>query len=146
EPLLQAIWVVGSLIGQFLKRAEAEEVLRGSEARFRHLTELSSDWYWEQDENFRFTTVSENLARRTKRPTSLVLGKTRWELPTLNMSEADWARHRALIEAHQPFRDLELHRLDQDGNAIFFSVSGEPIRDADGRFRGYRGIGVDVTA
>ncbi|MEJ1958441.1 MAG: response regulator [Nitrosomonadales bacterium] len=28
--------------------------LRVSEARFRRLTELSSDWYWEQDESGRF--------------------------------------------------------------------------------------------
>jgi diguanylate cyclase (GGDEF)-like protein/PAS domain S-box-containing protein len=146
EPLLHAIRVLGSLVGQFLKRAETEETLRRSEERFRHLTELSSDWYWEQDENFRFTQVSENLSRRTKRPTHLVHGKTRWELPTLNMTPVDWLQHRAVIEQHQPFRNLELHRLDADGNAMFFSVSGEPIFDADGRFRGYRGIGMDITA
>jgi PAS domain S-box-containing protein len=32
--------------------------LRESEARFRSLTELASDWYWEQDENGHFTKVS----------------------------------------------------------------------------------------
>src|SRR3954465_4744665 len=32
--------------------------LRESEARFRSLTELASDWYWEQDEKGRFTKVS----------------------------------------------------------------------------------------
>ena len=146
EQLLQAISVIGSLVGQFLQRADAEEFLRRSEERFRRLTEMSSDWYWEQDENFRFTLVSDNLARRTKRPSHLVYGKTRWELPTLNMSTEDWVRHRAVLEQHQPYRNLELHRLDADGNAMYFSVSGEPIFDADGRFRGYRGVGIDITA
>jgi PleD family two-component response regulator len=32
--------------------------LRESEARYRSLTELASDWYWEQDENAKFTKVS----------------------------------------------------------------------------------------
>src|SRR6267142_2307577 len=32
--------------------------LRESEARYRSLTELASDWYWEQDESLRFTRVS----------------------------------------------------------------------------------------
>src|SRR5271166_1085253 len=32
--------------------------LRESEARYRSLTELASDWYWEQDENMNFTKVS----------------------------------------------------------------------------------------
>ena len=146
EQLLQAIRVIGSLVGQFLQRADTEDVLRRSEERFRHLTEMSSDWYWEQDEGCRFTMVSENLARRTKRPPHLVYGKTRWELPTLNMSTEDWLRHRALLEEHQPFRNLELHRLDADGNDMYFSVSGEPIFDAQGRFRGYRGVGIDITA
>ena len=32
--------------------------LRESEARYRSLTELASDWYWEQDGNGKFTKVS----------------------------------------------------------------------------------------
>src|SRR4249920_1861705 len=32
--------------------------LRESEARYRSLTELASDWYWEQDEKGNFTKVS----------------------------------------------------------------------------------------
>ena len=35
--------------------AQRTQALRESEARFRALTELSSDWYWRQDENLRFT-------------------------------------------------------------------------------------------
>src|SRR5204863_8935794 len=136
EHLMQAIHVIGAQIGQFVQRKQAEEVLRESEERFRNLTELSSDWYWEQDENFRFTMVSDNLHRRLGTLTQSVLGKTRWELPTLNMTEADWTAHRALLQAHQPFRDLQWHRLDNAGKLQIASISGKPIFDSEGRFRG----------
>src|SRR2546425_12462248 len=35
-----------------------DEKLRLWEERFQALTELSSEWYWEQDENCRFTLVT----------------------------------------------------------------------------------------
>lgn len=127
------------------QRKRAELLLRESEERFRSLTELSSDWYWEQDEDFRFTMVSGNLVQQIGRSPDSIIGKTRWELPTLDMTEADWAAHRATLAAHRPFRDLEWHRLDAEGNLHIAHISGKPIFDATGRFRGYRGIGRDVT-
>jgi diguanylate cyclase (GGDEF)-like protein/PAS domain S-box-containing protein len=145
EYLLQAIRVIGSQIGEFLRRKRAEEVLRESEERFRSLTELSSDWYWEQDENFRFTKVSDSLQRRIGQIPYSVIGRARWDLPTLNMTEADWAAHRAQLEAHLPFHDLEWHRLDSQGQLQVATISGEPFFDDEGRFRGYRGIGRDIT-
>ena len=115
-----------------------------AEDSFRSLLKLSTDWYWEQDEHFRFT---ENVGFSDKaelRPRDYV-GKTRWELTALGVSEAEWDRHRALLEAHKPFYDLEYLRPSRDGRLRWVSVSGEPVFDRTGRFRGYRGIGKDIT-
>ena len=140
--LLAAMELVGGQIGQLVRRARAEDAVRESEERFRSLCALSSDVFWEQDENFRFTAFRD--ASGSAPPE--VLGKARWELGHTNLSEADWSAHRALLEAHQPFRDLEVCRLLPDGSEVWASVSGEPVFDAAGAFRGYRGVGRDITA
>jgi diguanylate cyclase (GGDEF)-like protein/PAS domain S-box-containing protein len=113
-----------------------------SEERFRRLTALSSDWYWEQDESLRFTYVSPGLRDKYSEALESWAGKTRWELPYCN---ADWTAHRATVEARKAFHDVELQPFRHDGSAVYVTVSGEPKFDARQRFVGYRGIGKDIT-
>jgi PAS domain-containing protein len=119
------------------ERAHAE--LAQSEARFRNLTELSSDYYWEQDGELRFVTRVGRADDPSAPPLETVLGKMRWELPCLNLTAADWAAHRADLKAHREFRHLELERPGPAGATRWISTSGRPIFDAEGRFRGYCG-------
>src|SRR5512134_2626184 len=116
-----------------------------SEARFRRLSALSADVYWEQDEELRFTSFSTSTSRSGPIRTDALLGKTRWETDYVNMTAADWAAHRAVLDARQPFRDLELCRYDASGRKLWFRVSGVPVFDASGVFKGYQGIARDIT-
>ena len=127
------------------KLEAAELVARENEERFRSLTELSSDWYWEQDADFRFVDTAQAIDRRSGNSHDDPSGTRRWDLPTLNMTEADWAAHRRVLDARQPFHDLELCRMSADGSLRWISVSGEPMFDPGGAFKGYRGIGKDIT-
>ena len=117
-----------------------------SETRVPALTTLLSDWVWEQDEQLRFTFVSEGLAKKTGLDAAALLGRTRWDLPASNLNDSDWARHRAQLERHEPFRDFETRRAGPGGRGVWLSESGEPMFDAEGRFKGYRGAGRDITA
>ena len=126
-----------------LARQMTEE-LRQSEARFRSLTSLTSDWYWEQDEEFRFTSLSAGFGRQNF-ATESVLGKRRWELP-IDFTPEQWAAHRADLQAHRSFHDFEYRIRGADGKPFWFSISGEPVFGEDGRFLGYRGTGRDITA
>ncbi len=117
-------------------------------ARFRSLLDLSSDWYWEQDAEFRFCEFSDGLAARGNTSPSAFVGLTRWDFlrgHCAGLSEAEIAAHEAQVRAHQPFRELEYSMETRDG-LRYFSISGDPVFDADGVFTGYRGIGRDVTA
>ncbi|HEX6267778.1 MAG TPA: EAL domain-containing protein [Burkholderiales bacterium] len=145
ERLLQTARIIGSQVGQFLRRKQGEEVLRESEERFRSMTELSCDIYWEQDAQFRFTVFSGIGSERIRAQAPLYMGKRRWDQAYVNMTPDNWARHISDLEAHKPFRDLELCRLDGEGKKVWVSVSGEPVLDAAGRFKGYRGVGKDIT-
>ncbi len=128
-----------------LERLHQESVLRTSEERFRHLTELSSDWYWEQDADFRFTLVTSNSNTGERFTAEQTLGKTRWEHPYVDVPPGQWEEHKAQLRAHQPFYDLILKRKDTQGRIRIVSISGVPIFDPQGRFQGYRGTGRDLT-
>jgi len=132
-------------IADITDRKLAERRLQESEARFRSLTDLSSDWYWEIDEDFRFTNFVGYRDGKSIMTRDESLGKTRWELGALNLGADDWDAHRRVLESHQSFRDLELQRLDADGQPYWVAVSGTPIFDNRGQFRGYRGIGRDIS-
>ena len=127
------------------QRKRVEEGLRESEQRFRSLTELSSDWYWEIDENYRFTRLDGMIESTAGFATQADLGRTRWEIPALNMTEADWDAHRAVLRDRQVFRDLELERVGRQGESLWVAISGAPFFDANGQFLGYRGVGRDIT-
>jgi diguanylate cyclase (GGDEF)-like protein/PAS domain S-box-containing protein len=123
---------------------DARRALERNEQRFRDLTELSADWYWEQDTEYRFVDMSTG-AQSMGIAAQKFIGKRRWEFAWTNMTEEDWAAHRALLERREPFRDLQLRRRDEKGESVTISVSGKPVFDAQGRFTGYRGVGRNIT-
>src|SRR5512134_1282261 len=109
-----------------------------------HLLGLTSDWYWEQDPELRFTRVEvRNDATAEQSLAQDILGRKRWE--TGVEIEGGWEAHRALLESRAPFRDVLMWRSLPDGARRYISVSGEPTFDSRGRFSGYRGIGRDIT-
>ena len=118
--------------------------LRESEARYRSLTELASDWYWEQDENGNFTKVSgpvlEMLGMRVP-----PLGGAAGDAQVAGWNEAEREALQATIAARQPFLDFVFSRTNADGSQQKFQVSGEPMFNQSCRFIGYRGIGMEIT-
>ncbi len=126
---------------------KAREALHESEARFRSLAEISSDYYWESDTEHRLTRLGWNdaLSAVPAMQQPAQVGKRRWDVPYLSPDEAGWRAHRAVLDAHQPFRNFELSRLGADGSERFISISGDPQFDASGAFTGYRGVGTEIT-
>lgn len=139
--LYQKLDNYNKLLEQTVLERTAE--LRESEARFKSFTELSSDWYWEQDAQGKFTKFSG--------PVFEMLGIDASDVPDASGTvSGGWnAAERALLNANiaarRPFLDFVYSRSNPDGTMQYLQVSGEPIFDSASRFTGYRGIGMDVT-
>ncbi len=117
---------------------------REREQRFHSLLRVAVDWYWEQDAQHRFTYVSESPSASGFNHASLI-GLTPWEADdTLGLNDEVFDAHRADLEAHLPFKALVLRR-PTPGGMRYLSISGEPKFDARGVFRGYWGVGRDIS-
>ena len=132
-------WALSTLTRRALLLATEQE------ARFKTLLGIVADWYWEQDEQFRFTRLSASFGEISGVSPEAVLGQRRWDIPGVEASAQEWAAHRATLEAHRPFRDFVMRRHTADGRVVHLSVSGEPVFDGDGEFLGYWGVGQNIT-
>jgi PAS domain S-box-containing protein len=122
----------------------AQTALRDSEQRFRDFAELTSDWFWEQDTNLRFTLVGNGTPLLRPGDQSHI-GKLRWELNDTSRDPDRWEAHKQDVMNHRPFRDFRYDRVGPDGRTRHVSISGVPMHDESGRFLGYRGTGRDIT-
>jgi PAS domain S-box-containing protein len=127
-------------------RKRVEAALRESEQRFRDYAETASDWLWETGPDHRFTSISEHLSATGIVP-SHVPGMTRWDVATdVEADSEKWRVHRAMLDAHQPFRGFVYGTVSQSQTPVYLQSSGKPVFDAKGNFLGYRGTGADITA
>lgn len=149
--------LLAALLAHFLlttrKRAlrlaeQMTERLRVNQARLHDFSLSTSDWFWETDAEHRFCYFSANYEKLFFVDRKAVLGMTRKELLQQHgrIDPQLLAEHLACIDAHQPFRRLEYQLIAKGGEMRWFSVSGVPYFDAQGRFAGYRGVGEDATA
>lgn len=133
-----------------LQQRNAEAVLRESREQFRDYAEVASDWYWSTDENLKYNYVSQQIFEATGlRPESMI-GRDQATVQDKNINGPDEQKH---LEAHiddlanaRPFKDFVRHHVGKDGKKHWWSISGKPVFDKDGTFRGYRGTGRDISA
>jgi PAS domain S-box-containing protein len=120
--------------------------LKESETRFKDITDLSSDRFWEMDENFCFSSMLDHPESTFLLPPEAFIGRTRWDLAGVDPDTNEkWHRHRDDHLAHRPYRGFEYSISGEDGTTHHLSVSGSPVFDHTGTFKGYRGSATDIT-
>ena len=128
-----------------VERARSNAAVIESQERFRDFAECSSDWFWEMDQDLRFSYFSENFTDVTGVQPEALHGKTREETGIPGIDPDIWRRHLEDLHAHRPFRNFVHPRTMADGRIVWLSISGLPHFSPRGAFRGYRGIGTDIT-
>ena len=140
--------LAGRLLVKTMKYAQErkaiEASLRISEARFRSLADLSSDWYWEHDAQARLSYLSEGFTEKAGIDPQALLGHSWWDLARAG-AEADWPALRAALAARQAFHDIVIRYPADGGGSLHISISGVPVATDAGQVV-YRGLGKDVSA
>ena len=118
---------------------------RSHEQRLKRLTELSADWFWETDAEYRITWLSGGGPVATLFGDSPTYGKRFWEIPRVEVEPRALEAHLERLGKQLPFFDLEIARADERGARQVHIISGQSHHGANGAFIGYRGVGRDVT-
>lgn len=69
------------------------------------------------------------------------MNKTRWESRDVDLTKDEhWARHKADLDARRPIKDFSFEKINQNGERWIITISGNPVFDEEGSFKGYCGI------
>ncbi len=115
------------------------------ERRLEDFACVSSDWFWETDESHRFVFLSPNADKIFGLGQAEMIGRDRHTISNNGSDTSFWSAYDAALEARTPFRDFVYPYAHPDGEPRWLNVSGSPFFE-DGQFRGYRGVGSEVTS
>lgn len=127
-------------------RKRVEDALRASEERFAQSARQSRTFLWETDENGLYTFVSPVVEDVLGYRPEELIGKRHYH-DLFPESERRRLKKEAahVIRGGHDFRDFENACRAKDGRTVWVVTSGAPMRDAQGRVRGYRGSDTDIT-
>ncbi|MDE2319452.1 MAG: diguanylate cyclase, partial [Rhodospirillales bacterium] len=129
-----------------IRLEENAEVIR---LLLRDFEESASDWLWETNAKMELHEVSQRLIQVARRPAEsfqgLFPGAMLGEDTMLNAAPGTTLeRLQRAINERSPFRDVVVP-VTIDGDQRYWSLTGKPILDKQGRFGGYHGVGSDIT-
>lgn len=135
---------VASLVLDVTDSIKAEAALHESEEKFRALSEIGTDWFWESNNEHRLVKYAGYRAI-SGLPKEGSTGIRIWENASKQdlMDTEKWTLHKAQLNAHEKFRDFEYELASDPPEWV--RMSGDPIFDKKGAFRGYQGISTIIT-
>ena len=135
------LWIVRDISERIRTQREIVE----SRLRFQDFAEASSDCFFEIDETLSQVEAQSSIDPALAARVSLLLtpradGETPGGVPL-----DAWKSLRRSLASRESFRALRMTMVQESGRVLHLSLSGKPVFDLDGKFRGYRGTGRDIT-
>jgi diguanylate cyclase (GGDEF)-like protein/PAS domain S-box-containing protein len=125
-------------------RAEAEGVL--ARRLVREYETHGPGWFWETNRDGRLTYVSEKVAKELGAAREEVVGRPLTEIFDIDSAPADTERSLTFhLSSRTSFAEYSVQAVGGTKDR-WWSISGRPIVDQIGQFRGFIGTGSDLTA
>ncbi|RED16727.1 diguanylate cyclase/phosphodiesterase with PAS/PAC sensor(s) [Parasphingopyxis lamellibrachiae] len=145
-----AFWIA-TLINMRLDTTQSH-VRERNESKARRANRLleqfeanGNGWFWETDRSGRIVYVSPKLFEALGREAKDVIGKPFTSLIRFEGGAQDGERALGFhLSTRSSFNDVTV-RADVQGEELWWAISGRPIVDQIGQFRGYAGSGTDLT-
>ena len=117
-------------------------------SRYQSVSRISRSFVWEVDAGGRLTYLSPSFQDITGLPGQPLIGQRLRDLGRGVEQErrpTDWALLDEMMDDRQTFQDFVFPLDAQGPGELWLQLSGSPVLDDEGRLRGYRGAGMDVT-
>jgi signal transduction histidine kinase len=143
-----AVMILGAHKTALSRAADAAELERRGEIIQLLLKDFeagASDWLWETGPDGGLVYVSDRLAQILRREPECLIGAKLHQAAGMSQTASGWRTLAVLMAQRQPVCDLEVPVRHKKAS-VWWQLNARPLRDASGAFRGYRGVGSDITA
>ncbi len=132
DRLLRATRVLGSLVGQFLRRKQAEEVVRESEARFRQTFELAGSGMAHVGVDGRFLRINRRLREILGRGEAELIGRSVKEISHPDDRDVTDSQRARVRGGELEVAQFEKRYLRADGRTVWVDLTVALARGGDG--------------
>jgi PAS domain S-box-containing protein len=128
------------------QQIRAEQALRESEERFRQVADMVNEWIWEVDEAGKYRYCSAAVRSILGFLPEELVGKNHYyDLFTPDQREELKITIQSAFSRREKIQDFTSPNLHKNGTVVILAMSGLPLYDPSGGFRGYRGVTLDIT-
>ena len=114
--------------------------------RYRQLALISSDWFWQTNETFHITFMSDSIERITGHTKESYMGVSRFDLASEKTKKSQaWKNHVDQIRRHEPIKNFEYEHISATEKTFCLRVNAIPLFDKNKQFRGYLGTTSDIS-